>query len=293
MLAVRRLNRAGRCPFTLIELLVVIAIIGILAAMLLPALAGAKKRARLTSCINRMRQIYLTMSMYAGDNDERWPQANIGGRVASMRDIANDGSANAQYETRLRESLYPDYAATRDLFYHGGPARQHQPSMGDNSALSYQDFGTRARVQADYIFLAGHTTNTGSYQNWTHWSQHGPRSYYKRYVNDYQAEYFWPQRVNRTPTDLEVVTCPILYDWLLGDPGNNAGRLQWPPPFLGNGYDAFPIWSGDTWRAYHPSGALYNAVNAMADGAVVSNTPGTIGAAATQAGDGGWHTIYY
>jgi len=75
MKALRLKSRDARTGFTLIELLVVIAIIALLAALLLPALAAAKRHAWVTQCESNLHQIGLGMTLYADDYSGLYPES--------------------------------------------------------------------------------------------------------------------------------------------------------------------------------------------------------------------------
>lgn len=110
--------------FTLIELLVVIAIIAILASLLLPALAGAKAKAHVTTCRNNQKQIALTWAIYQDDFNQTLVQNGVNGG-ATPRDIlwvygwdhSNEAALtnhNALVDPRV--SLFANYLASKAIY---------------------------------------------------------------------------------------------------------------------------------------------------------------------------------
>jgi len=243
-------NRRTESGFTLIELLVVIAILGILAALLIPAVSHGKFKARGTTCTNNYRQLALAAALYAGDDSK--------GRLPSF-ELPTESSQLVGFRT-----LYPwiiGLPMLKALESHGiaQPQMWYCPlrDRWQLATATFQwKFGRPMATIGDFTryFTDTQTSKYGFVDlNW--WV---PRrlegsptlTYPDVSLLSTRLKTPWPSKMD----DLTISTRPIISDWITGSKDTSG--------------DSFAKASG----AHAFGGRIRNANSGYADGHVVTHS---------------------
>jgi prepilin-type N-terminal cleavage/methylation domain-containing protein/prepilin-type processing-associated H-X9-DG protein len=147
-------HRRGARGFTLIELLVVIAIIAILAAMLLPALAAAKDRARRASCKSNQHQLGIALQIYGGANNDKIMDLTKAPVTPSEPPLAASSSPPGAWPWDLSAVFIQamiDNGCQQGVFYDPG-----YPSWNCNDTWNFENIYYGAALNAQPFRITGY-----------------------------------------------------------------------------------------------------------------------------------------
>jgi general secretion pathway protein G len=160
----RSLRNSARPAFTLVELLVVLAIIGVLAALLFPVFLTARGKAREIACLSNLRQIGMSVALYAEDYDGLYPFAVDPADYYTPQIWSSQPQFEAIIPTMplIQTALQP-YTKSKELFRcPADTGFQYEDFTGlplDASPSSYDRFGTSYYYRTEIAFRrAGEAT---------------------------------------------------------------------------------------------------------------------------------------
>ena len=158
--------------FTLIELLVVIAIIAILAALLLPALAAAKRKAQRISCVSNLKQDGLAFRLWEGDNGDKYPMAVSTTANGAMEKVYSNQvlPANVTYGlTNIYTTMSNELSTPKIIYCPSDSYRNPQTNFAfltaNNANMSYFICGDAAEAYPQMVMTGDRNIGTATTQS--------------------------------------------------------------------------------------------------------------------------------